>query len=186
MILVPKQLLKDFTKDQKQLVKDLSRPIVIGMGSLLEEDCPNCFHDFVSGSSTGTFSDFVGTKTLFAGTVYERTVSATPFKQVCPICRGVGKLTVPTEKSILANYHWEVPDGDSMPITPVGEEGQHAIIIKTDSRYYPDFVNAKYFVVDGVRVEPSSVPIIRVMANKTTGIVEIVCRTVERGKETAR
>ncbi len=186
MVLVPKQLLKEFTKDQKQLVRDLSRSIIIGTGSLLEEDCPNCFHDFVSGSSTGTFSNFVGTKTLFAGTAYERVVTATVFKQVCPICRGQGKLSIPTEKTILANYHWEIPDGDSMPITPVGQEGQHALIIKADSKYYSDFVNAKYFIVDGVRVEPSSVPIIRVMGVKTDGIVEIVCRTVEQGKETVR
>jgi hypothetical protein len=186
MVLVPTQLLKDFTKDQKQLVKDLSRPIVIGMGSLLEEDCPNCFHDFVSGSSTATFSNFSGTKILFEGTAYSRSVTATPFKQVCPICRGEGKLSVPTEKSIVANYHWEIADGESLPITPVGQEGQHALIIKTDSRYYPDFVNAKYFLVDGVKVVPNSVPIIRVMGTKTDGIVEIVCRTYEQGKETAR
>lgn len=186
MVLVPKQLLKEFTKDQKQLVRDLSRPIVLGTGSLLEEDCPNCFHDFVSGSSTSTFSNFTGTKTLFAGTIHERIVTATTFKQVCPICRGAGKLSIPTEKTILANYHWEVPDGDSMPITPVGQEGQHALIIKSDSNYYSDFVNAKYFIVDGVRVEPSSAPIIRVMSKKTTGIVEIICRTVEQGRETAR
>ena len=49
-----------------------------------------------------------------------------------------------------------------------------------------DLLNAKYFMVDGVRVEPSSVPIIRVMGNKTTGIVEIVCRTAETGRETFR
>lgn len=186
-VLVPKSLLKEFTKDQKQLVKDLSRPIVIGMGSLLEEDCPNCFYDIVTKSSTGEYSNFTGSKILFAGTAYERTVVGTPFtRSICPVCRNDGKFSVPNEKSILANYHWETPDGDSLPITPVGQEGQHALIIKTDSRYYPDFVNAIYFLVDGVRVEPSSVPIVRVMGNKTTGIVEIICRTSEIGRETVR
>ena len=92
MGLVPKQLLKDFLKDQKQLVKDLGRPIVIGTGSLLEEDCPNCFHDFVSGSSTATFHDFVGSVVLFAGTSYSRSITATPFKQVCQVCLGAGIL----------------------------------------------------------------------------------------------
>jgi hypothetical protein len=186
-VLVPKSLLKEFTKDQKQLVKDLSRSIIIGMGSLLEEDCPNCFYDIITKSSTGEYSGFTGSKTLFAGTAYERIVNAIPFtKSICPVCKNVGKFSVPNEKSILANYHWETPDGDSLPITPVGQEGQHALIIKTDSKYYADFVNAKYFVVDGVRVEPSSIPIVRVMANKTTGIVEIICRTVETGRETVR
>jgi hypothetical protein len=187
MVIVPKQLLKEFTKAQKQLVKDLSRPIVIGAGSLLEEACPNCFYDLTNEASTGTHNTrFTGTQVLFAGTIYERTVSAKAFNQKCPVCKGAGKFIIPTEKSILANYHWEIADGESLPITPVGEEGQHALIIKADSKYYPDFVNAKYFMVDGVKVVPSSVPIIRVMGTKTDGIVEIVCRTYEQGRETAR
>jgi hypothetical protein len=182
MTLVPPQFIKDFRKAQKQLVLDLSRPILIGLGNSLEEGCPNCFYDGYSGASGATFNtSFIAPTTLFAGTTSERIVNPTPFNRICPVCRGEGKLIVPNEESIMAHITWEVSITDTYPSAPPGDVGQHYVMIKADSKYYDDFVNADYFVVDGVRLETVEIPYIRSI-KEADGIVEVLCGTVNATK----
>lgn len=185
MSLVPVSFLDEYTKLQKQLVLDLSRDVVIGYASNTEEKCPNCYYDHVTGSSSSSFTDFAGTITLFSGTAYERSVVATPFRQRCPICSGQGLLKIPNEQTIPIHVIWETTRTDTYPRSEVGFSGQNVVTLKTNSKYYSDFLEAKYFVVDGVTVAPRSTPVIRGMGS-SDGIVEIVCETVTTGKETNR
>jgi hypothetical protein len=184
MVLIPPGFIQDFVRDQKQLVKDLSRYILVGFGNALEEQCPNCTYDSVSGGSGASYKAFMGTVTVFSGTSHERTFTTRSFKRVCPICHGEGVIKVPAEKEILCHVYWPT-DSSSYPPSPAGMSGQNKVRLKTDSYYYSDFLSASYFIVDGVKVSPSTTPVIRAMGG-TNGIVEIWCETMETSKDVLR
>lgn len=183
--MISDSLIDQFRAYQKQHVLDLSRSVTLGFGNTIEEDCPNCTYDQVGGTSGATFTDFTGSVTLFSGTPYERIFEARSFRQKCPVCGGKGFFSIPNEIIIQAHVHWDTRSSDTYPNSPAGWSGQNQVKIKTDSTHYDDFLRAKYFIVDGVRVEPSSTPVVRAMKTND-GIVEIWCKTVEIGKETRR
>jgi hypothetical protein len=174
--MIDQSFIDEFRADQKELVKDLSRDITLGYGSATEANCPNCTYDFVSGGSGASFTNFSGTITLFSGTAYERTYEAKSFKQKCPVCGGVGYLSVPNETIIKAHVFWEIERKGTRVNSPAGWSGQTSVKIKTDSKYHSDFLQAKYFIVDGIRVVPSSTPLIRSMGT-ADGIIELWCET---------
>jgi hypothetical protein len=177
--LISTSFLDKFRVDQKEHVRDLSRSVTLGYGSTTTADCPNCTFDYVSGSSGATFTNFSGTVTLFSGTGYERTFEAKSFKQRCPICGGVGKFSIPYEEVLLMHVYWNYDEkGDTYPTTIIGKSKQLSVKLKTDSIYFNKIATAKYFLVDGVRVEPYATPVVRSMQS-TDGIVEIWCRTTE-------
>jgi len=183
MTLVPTEFLDAFTEDQRQLINDLSRSIKIGL-SPTKEDCPNCYYDGMAGSSAAIHTSFVGSITVFAGTADERTYTAVPFNNICPICRGKGYLVSSNEKTLSAHVWWYSNDkvGQSYPDSPVGYSGQNVVKIKSHSDNYSDFKNALYFVIDGVTVLPSSTPVLRGMGT-SEGIVEIFCKTSDSSKD---
>lgn len=180
--MIDQSFIDDFRADQKQLVLDLSRDIVLGYGNSVEEDCPNCTYDSVSDSSGSSFTNFAGTVTVFSGTAYEKTYEAKSFRQRCPICGGKGFLSIPNEVTMKAHVHWEINKEGTYVRTTAGWSGQSAVKIKTDSKYYSNFLQARYFIIDGVRVEPSTPPVIRSMQT-ADGIVEMWCKTIDTGKE---
>ena len=167
---------------QKDHIADLSRPITVGFEDTQEVNCPNCTYDGATGSSGAIYTAFSGTLTLFSGTAYVRTVTATPFNQRCPICKGVGFLYIPNELTIVCHVYW-LSAATTYPDSPVGWLGQNTVKLKTNTQHYGYFVRAKYFVVDGVRVTPYTTPITR-SVKLTEGVVEIMCRTTEPGRET--
>jgi hypothetical protein len=180
--MIDQSFLDEFQVAQRQHVLDLSKDVLIGSGNSIEEDCPNCTYDGVSGSSGAIFTAFSGTITVLSGTPYARTFEAKSFRQRCPLCGGKGYFSAPQEKYIKAHVHWpDMEKQDSYPYSPAGWSGQHAVKIKANSAYYADFLAAKYFRVDGTLVEPMSSPIVRSMG-KADGIVEIWCSTVETTK----
>lgn len=184
--MIDSSFLDEFRQAQKEHVLDLSRDVVIGFRSTLEEDCPNCTYDSVGDSSGASFTNFIGLVTVFSGTIYEQTFEAKPFRQKCPICKGVGYFSIPNERIIKSHVYWATDQRGysvTLPITSIGFSGQNSVKLKADSVYYSDYCKAKYFLVDGIRVEPASSPTIRSIGNDN-GVVEIWCRTVDEGKET--
>jgi hypothetical protein len=181
MIMVPSSFKNDYMKYQRQLVYDLSREIILGLDSELTEECPNCFFDqSTQVSSAVRNTDFTGTKTIFEGTPYAVTVTATDFRHTCPICRGKGIFSVPNEKTIMAHVVWELRQDE--PASPAGDAAQDKISIKAHSKYYNDFLQAKYFLVDGRKLLVKDYPISRGMGS-STGIVEVLCVTSDSSKE---
>lgn len=184
--MIDQSFIDEFREAQKEHVRDLSRDVVIGFGNTTEEDCPNCTYDGVSGSSGSSYTSFSGTVTLFAGTTHEVTFEAKPFQNRCPRCGGKGYFSIPNEKTLKLHVHWATDQRGydvTYPNTPAGWSGQNSVKLKADSQHYSDLSRAKYFIVDGVTVEPASTPVIRSMQSDD-GIVEIWCRTTSEGKET--
>jgi hypothetical protein len=179
--MIDQAFIDEFRKDQKQHVLDLSRNTIIGYGSSIEEECPNCTYDGVAGASGASFTSFSGTVTVLEGTPYAKTFEAKSFRRHCPVCGGKGFFSAPNEKTIKAHINWADKDRNSYPNSPVGISGQNTVKIKADSIYYDDFLVATYFKVDGVTVEPITTPVIRGMA-AADGIVEIWCGTTDTGK----
>jgi len=181
MDLVPASFKEEFKKFQKQLVLNLSKDIIIGFDSVLVETCPNCFYDHMSESSDAQYNaSFVGTKTLFVGTAYEKIVTSTSFRHLCPVCRGKGILSIPNEKTIKAHVIWELKQ--ESPDSPVGTLEQDLVSLKADSKYFDDFCSAKYFIVDGRTLVGRDYPVPRGMGS-IDGIVEIVCATADSSEE---
>jgi hypothetical protein len=185
MTLVPPKFVDDFIKDQKQLIKDLSRSVTLGFPESVTVNCPNCYYDGASDSSTSIWTGLSGDITVFSGTSSEYTVVAKPFRQKCPVCGGTGALSIQRQTTIQAHVKWtnnKIATDSTYPVTPAGYEGQETVRIRADSRHYDDFVKATYFIVDGVTVKPASPPYIRSM-KKADGIVQIVCKTSESGNK---
>jgi hypothetical protein len=184
--MIDQSFLDEFRVAQKEHVLDLSQDVIIGYGNSIEEDCPNCTYDGMVGASGASYTEFIGTVTVLSGTPYERTFEAKSFKRRCPICGGKGFFSAPNEKTIKAHVHWDSGRSwETYPNSPAGSSGQNTVKFKADSIYYPDFLTAVYFKVDGVRVEPSSTPIVRAMGS-SDGIVEIHCSTVDIKKDILR
>lgn len=180
--MVPIWFIKDYQKIQKQVISDLSRLVIIGLESELVIDCPNCAGDSVTDLSAGIYTAFSGSITVFSGTLYERVITTKPFKNRCSICKGIGKLTAPNEINIPCHVQWgPTSAGSILPSVP-GLVGQHAVRIKTDSKYYQLFLKAKYFIVDGIKVLPT-VPSRNRGFGTLNGIVEVVATTEEASRE---
>jgi len=186
--LIPTDFLKNAKDNQRQHVKDMSRDIVIVTGEDLTEDCPNCYYDTVAGTSAASYTGMTGTITIFSGTAYEQTFEAKNFRQICPVCGGEGVFIVPLTITVQAHVRWGTTGNRQSEVlipSPPGIEGQHKVKLKSHSDYYEDYLNAKYFIVDGINVEADTAPIIRGIGQKD-GIVEIWCKTMESGDKRIR
>lgn len=184
--LIPTDFLKNAKDNQRQHVRDMSRDIIIITGNEFTEDCPNCYYDSVAGTSSASYTGMSGTITIFSGTAYEQTFEAKNFRRICPVCNGVGYFTIPEQKIILAHIYWTTNQRfETYPESPAGSEGQNTVKLKANSDYYSDFVDAAYFIVDGIEVKAASTPIIRSIGQKD-GIVEIWCRTMNSAEKDIR
>jgi len=185
--LIPKTFLDDAKKYQRQHVEDMSRDITIVTGEQLTEECPNCYYDTVAGTSSASYTGLAGTITLFSGTAYEQVFEAKNFRQICPVCKGVGSFSIPLTVTIKAHISWE--DSASQQSTLVtsspGIEGQSRVKIKSHSADYNYYLNAEYFIIDGIELLPDTVPIVRGIGQKD-GIVELWCKTRQSGDKRIR
>ena len=185
--LIPKTFLEEAKKNQRQHVEDMSRDITIVTGDQLIEECPNCYYDTVAGTSAASYTGLTGTITLFSGTAYEQVYEAKNFRQICPICKGVGSFSVPLTITVKAHINWyDSASQQSVLISsPPGTEGQSRVKIKSHSDNYDSYLRAEYFIIDGIEVLPDTVPIVRGIGQKD-GIVELWCKTRQSGDKRIR
>jgi hypothetical protein len=186
-MLIDDIFINEYKTAQRQMVADLSVDITIGLEPT-EVECPNCRYTRMDDSSIATHRSFVGTVTVFAGTSCERTISSTPFRRTCPVCKGKGKLQCASEVTIPAMVNWDPSrfdsSSDAIPDTPAGLSPQKVIRIKTDIDYWEYIYKAKYYMINDVRFESIQAPYRRGMGGQY-GVVVAFLGTTEASHENA-
>lgn len=167
---------RQFRETMKGLIRDHGELIDIYL-SPESADCPNCFSDIVTGKSKNIFdASFVSPQNILG-----QAVSPQPFTRGrCPVCKGEGKLTKYTPKSIRALVKWRPEDGD-MENTPAGIEGENIARVRVPKINYQDIRDCEYITIKGVRCELFSPPVFRSLGNQEEFVVAFF-KAVEPGK----
>jgi len=141
-----------------------------------ERECPNCYYDKLTGSSTGkckwtleeALQKQVAWEILNPNQIRYRWFS----NGRCPICKGQGYLTTERVTSVDCLIIWEpTRNSNSMVFTQAGSEGSTIVILKTDPQYYDLFKNSSHLVIDGVDCKMSKAPILRGIGNQSVLVI---------------
>ena len=150
-----------FKKSWGNLVDGLSREVIVYLQENKTE-CPNCYYDKIHDRSSGIPKVFPSNPNYF-------TVGR------CPVCRGLGVLTVSRKRCIKALVIWN-PGGDganALTFTEAGMEGATVVELKTDVCNLEIIRDSKYIVIDGIRTKLAKPPIIRGLGNKSVLIAHL-------------
>jgi hypothetical protein len=162
----------------KNVIKGLSRKVMVYLQPKKLE-CPNCYYDKLTDSSTGKCSctpvEAIDKQAKFEadnpGTIEIRYKY---FKHGrCPVCHGKGYLEVQRRTWMDALVTWDPQSnaGNQMTFTPAGTEGSTIVVLKTDPKYFDLVKNCKKLVVDGVECKISKPPILRGLGTQSVLIV---------------
>jgi len=176
-----------FRKGMRNVIKGLSRKVKVFKQSIKNE-CPNCYFDKHTGTSSG--------KCVFNvernGTVAEAALAA-QVKQAewiadgnttvryqfflrgrCPICFGNGFLETARRRWVDCLVTWNPRTSgavNDISYTPAGTEGSTLAQLKTDPKYFELFKNCLKMEVDGVVCKLSKPPILRGLGNQSVLII---------------
>ena len=166
-----------FQKTIRNVIKGLSRKVQVYLQPAKAE-CPNCFYDKLTASSTGkckwTPLEAMEKQNAYvaaggAGTRYKYFLRGR-----CPVCLGRGYLE--TQRKVWADclVTWDPSAqgfGNSLTYTPAGTEGSTVVQLKTDPKYFDNFKNCTKIIVDGIECKLSRPPLLRGLGNQALLIV---------------
>ncbi len=164
-----------FRNSMRDVVTGLGRDVVV-YRQPLKADCPNCFYDKLTDSSTGKCK---WTALEARNKQIEYIASGGEglrykFFRVgrCPVCKSKGFLE--TERKIYINclVTWNPQDRNKMIYTPAGSEGSTIVSLKTDPKHFDLFKNASKLLVDNVVCKLSTPPILRGLGNQTVLVIK--------------
>ena len=166
----------------RNVIKGLSRQVEVHKQPAKHE-CPNCYYDKFTDSSTGKckwtpyeaiqkqgeYEAGGGTGLRYKYFKYGR----------CPVCRGQGYLIVKRKAWADCVVNWNPRERDnSITYTAAGTEGSTIVVLKTDPKYYNLFKNSNRIYVDGVECKISKPPIMRGLG--TQAVLIITAFTTEK------
>jgi len=168
-----------FKAIMQNTIKGLGRRVQVYKPSARGE-CPNCFFDKSTNSSTGTCK-WTALEANTKQTEYEIVTGPTAtlrykFFKVgrCPICKGKGFLETPRKVWVEALITWNPGGGgNNMSRTPAGSEGATVIELKTDPRFYELFKNCEKVIIDKIECRLAKVPMLRGLGNETVLVVTL-------------
>jgi len=170
---ISKKTKERFRRRMKDVIKGLARPVKVYVKSSTSE-CPNCYYDKASDSSTGTCKFKTPLEARDAQVNYELSSGASNLKFKyfrvgrCPICKGKGRLE--TYKRVNVDCLITFNPGNTT-FTPAGPEGSTLIEIKTDPRYKKIFTNCEYVFIDNMKCYLSKPPILRGLGDDDSVLV---------------
>jgi len=181
-----------FRKSIRDVIKGLSRKVQV-YKQPIKHECPNCYFDKMTGTSTGKckWSPVEGTdnyiedaKTAWlashstpAAATACTPAGAPPYKYFrvgrCPICRGQGYLEVKRRAWADCLVIWDPENRYSNEITytAAGTEGSTLVQLKTDPKHYDLFKNCSAIIVDGVPCKLSKPPVLRGLGSQAVLII---------------
>lgn len=167
-----------FRRAIRDVVNGLSRRIQVYKQSL-KHDCPNCYYDKLTNSSTGKCK-WTALEARDKQTEYETSTGKTnlmyKFFKVgrCPICRGKGFLETPRKVWISALVTWNPGNRNNTAVdTPAGFEGATLIELKTDPKYYKLFRNCEKVIIDKNVCKLAKPPVLRGLGNEAVLVITV-------------
>lgn len=179
-----------FRKAIQSVIKGLGRNVLV-YKQPVKTECPNCFYDKMTGTSSGKcrHEDIIEANEAQALWVAQDPTRNTGvirhkwFKHGrCPICKGQGYLEIKRKRWVHCLVIWN-PDSrfsNDITYTAAGTEGSTIVQLKTDPAYYDVFKNCSRIVVDGIECKLSKPPILRGLGNQS--VLIIVAFTTEKPK----
>lgn len=167
-----------FHKRINDVIKGLSRKVLV-YKQPVKSECPNCYYDKLTDSSTGKCTSGSVTEANVKQAEWEAGGNTTTrFKYFkfgrCPVCRGLGFLEVQRKRWTDCLVTWD-PEargfGNDLSYTPAGTEGSTIVQLKTDPKNYDLFKNADKVVVDGVECKISKAPLLRGLGNQAVLVI---------------
>ncbi len=183
---IPKELKKEFNRGFDDYIKKMGRCISVYLKPT-QVSCPNCIQDPIQKKSTNIWnSNFLRAVNIFVGTAEQKTIYPQPFNvtsasgvvydpnlfnphilstAICPVCRGEGSLYSENKENIVAVVtvgRFAGGSGDSKSprfvVLSAGRDGREVYRIKTYAYNYSICNDAKYFVIDGIKLK-TEIPI---------------------------
>lgn len=177
---------RKFKKTIRDVIKGLSRKVLIYKQPIRDE-CPNCFYDKMTNSSTGK-GKWTAVQAQQQQQAWEDAGNTTTIykyflKGRCPVCFGKGYLETLRRSWADCLVTWDPSQqgaGNEMVYTPAGTEGSSIVQLKTNPKYFDIFKNCDYIVVDGLDCKISRPPILRGLGNQA--VLIITAFTTEKPK----
>lgn len=164
---ISRRIKEKYKKSIQNVVKALSRKVLVYQQPKRVE-CPNCYFDKFSNSSTGKCK-WTAVEASTKQSEWEASGNQTVryryfLRGRCSVCRGRGYLEVQRKVWIEALVTWD-PSArgfdNSMSFTPAGTEGSTIVALKTNPKNFTLFKNSTRIIVDGVECKISKPPILR-------------------------
>lgn len=173
---ISKKTKERYKRRIKDIIKGLSRKVAVYRNSI-DSDCPNCFFDKATNSSTNECK-WTPLEAVTKQAEYELSsgTSVLRYKYFkfgrCPICKGKGFLSIVRRKFVDCLVTWNPKNrGNEIIYTPASPEGSTVIQLKTDTTHLKLFSNCNKVVVDGFDCKMSAPPILRGLGNESLLII---------------
>ena len=164
-----------FRRSIRDVVKGLSRKVKVYKQPIIG-DCPNCFYDKLTNSSTGKCKwSALEARTLqqeYEVSSGEINLKYKYFKVGrCPVCKGKGYLEEDRVLWIDCLVIWDPSNRNSITFTPAGTEGSTVVELKTDPKYFNIFKNCSKIFVDNIPCSLSKPPLLRGLGNNSVLVI---------------
>jgi len=164
-----------FRNSMRDVVLGLGRDVVV-YRQPLKSECPNCFYDKFTNSSTGKCKWTALEATTRQAEYSEAGGTDLRYKYFkvgrCPVCKSKGFLETDRKVYIPCLVTWNPQDRNKMVYTPAGSEGSTIVGLKTDPKYFDLFKNSTKLLIDNVSCKMSTPPILRGLGNQTVLVVK--------------
>ena len=182
----------------KQRFKRAMRDVVQGLGRQVKitylvkkEECPNCFYDKSTNSSTGRCKWSTPLEARTKQQEYEVSTGNTDLRYKffklgrCPVCKNVGYLAIYKRKWVTCLVNWGY-DTNTPVYTQAGLSSSAFVDLKTDPKFLDLFISCISLEVDGVSCKVDGSPAIRGLGNQSVLLVHAIANTKTRSKSTEK
>jgi hypothetical protein len=166
--MVPSGLSKEIRNKYAQIKNESSKVVFLYLEPN-KTDCPNCYMTISSGASTNVFNaSFVAPTTIYGNVITP--ISFTRGR--CPVCSGKGVIEQENRVGIRSLVRWNPADGDGrLIVTVAGAEGTNVVQLKTSECYYENLRDCKYALVDNIKCELLSPPVMRSLSTQDVIVI---------------
>ncbi len=172
-----------FKRALRDVAHDLGRPIKV-YSLIKQNECPNCFYDKATNSSTGTCKWSTPLEARTKQQEYEATTGRTDLRYKffkigrCPVCKNVGYLATYKRQWVTCLINWDTDTFSNQSIyTQAGKSFSSFVVLKTDPKYFDLFLHCTSLEVDGVPCKVESPPAMRGLGNQTVLLIRAVADT---------
>ena len=169
-----------FKRRIQDAIKGLSKRIQV-YKQPIKSECPNCFFDKMTNSSTGKCK-WTALEATIKQQEYEDANSAAALRYKyfkvgrCPVCKGKGFLETQRKVWLNALVTWNPKDSktyNDTSFTPAGLVGSTVAELKTNPDYYKLFKDCTKVVIDGFNCKVAAPPLRRGLGNQSVLVIMV-------------
>jgi hypothetical protein len=172
-----------FKRAMRDIARDLGRQVRV-YHLLKKNECPNCYYDKSTDSSTGKCKWSTPLEARAKQQEYEALTGKTDLRYKffkvgrCPVCKNIGYLAVYKRQWVQCLVNWDTDTYSNESIyTQAGKSSASYVELKTDPKYLELFKKCTRIEVDGVPCRMESPPAMRGLGNQTVLLIRAVADT---------